>query len=99
MVIYEVNLVIQADIQQAYLSWLKAHIPEVLALDGFMGARCYEVETEGPELALTVHYSVETREHLETYFEVHASKLRGDGLTRFEGKFSAERRIYSELAR
>ena len=98
MITYEVNLEVEREVAEAYGLWLRAHVDELLAIDGFLGARCCEVESDssGP-LLLTVHYRVETREHLERYFDEHAARLRGDGLAQFEGRFRAERRIYQDL--
>ena len=98
MITYEVNLVVDREVADAYGAWLRAHVDELLAVDGFREARCFEVEAdEGGPLLLTVHYRVETREQLEAYFNEHAARLRGDGLAQFEGRFRAERRIYSDL--
>ncbi len=98
MITYEVNLEIEREVAEAYGVWLRAHVDELLAIDGFESAHCHEVESEadGP-LRLTVQYRVQTREHLETYFQQHAPRLRGDGLAKFEGRFTAERRIYRDL--
>ena len=98
MITYEVNLEVEREVAEAYCDWLRAHVDELLGVEGFQEARCFEVEsdTDGP-LCLTVHYRVETRELLEAYFTEHAARLRGDGLARFEGRFRAERRIYQDL--
>ena len=98
MITYEVNLEIDREVAEAYGAWLRSHVDELLAIDGFQEAHCHEVESEpdGP-LCLTVHYRVETREQLEAYFREHAARLRGDGVAAFEGRFSAERRIYRKL--
>ena len=42
---------------------------------------------------LTVIYKVENLQKMEEYFNVHAAKMRGDGVKRFGDKFSAERRV------
>ena len=98
MVTYEVNLGVEREVAADYLAWLKPHMVEILSLEGFVEARCHEVESTGEELLLlSVHYRVESREHLETYFREHAERLRGDGLRKFDGRFSAQRRIYKEL--
>jgi len=98
MVTYEVNLDIEREVSADYLTWLKAHMDEIVSLEGFVDAQCHEVESSSEErLVLSVHYRIESREHLDSYFRDHAERLRGDGLTKFEGRFSAERRIYKEL--
>ena len=37
---------------------------------------------------------VASRQQLQRYFDVHAARLRGDGVNRFAGKFFASRRVY-----
>ena len=44
-------------------------------------------------IELTVIYKVENLQMMEEYFNVHAAKMRGDGVKRFGDKFSAERRV------
>jgi UMP-CMP kinase len=41
----------------------------------------------------TVNYHVKSRARLQEYFDVHAAKLRGDGINRFKGRFTATRRV------
>ena len=96
MVIYEVNLTVDAEIADDYAAWLGPHIKEILNLDGFLSAEWFEVETEDEEhVRWCVQYRVKDRTALETYFVEHADRLRGDGLERFGGRFTAERRILS----
>ena len=38
-------------------------------------------------------YRVDSRQQLDQYFEIHAAKLRGDGLKAYGGKFTVDRRI------
>ena len=38
-------------------------------------------------------YRVDSRPQLEEYFQVHAARLRGDGLKAYGGKFTVDRRI------
>lgn len=96
MLIYEVNLTVDADIAEAYAEWLEPHIEEVLAVDGFTSADWWIVEPDGEDGACVnwcVQYHVESRTALATYFRDHAERLRGDGLARFGGRFSASRRV------
>ncbi len=96
MVIYEVNLAIDADVADAYAAWLAPHIDEVLAVPGFGSAEWWAVEADGEDrqrVRWCVQYRVESREALQDYFDEHAERLRGDGLARFGGRFDAARRI------
>ena len=99
MVIYEVNLTVDAEIADDYAAWLGPHIKEILEVDGFLSAEWFEVEADGEDYVhWCVQYRVKDRTALETYFVEHADRLRGDGLERFGGRFTAERRILSRSA-
>ncbi|MCE3043959.1 DUF4286 family protein [Legionella sp. 16cNR16C] len=95
MVIYEVNLAIDSDIYPQYQEWLKKHAEEMVQLPGFIKAKILRPEgsVSGQE-KLTVQYQLESRAALNQYFTDFAPKMRGDGLARFEGKFSAERKVF-----
>lgn len=101
-VIYEVNLKVQNDIIEAYLTWLRAHIVELLKIDGFLSVEIFyrKPQDEGEMMDeqntyLTVQYKVDSRQSLDNYFKDHAARFREDGIKRFGGKFSASRRILS----
>ena len=93
MVIYEVNLSVDNDIAEEVAAWLPGHIREILALDGFTGASWYYREPDGDRQRWTVHYRLDTYQHLQDYFDHHAARLRQDGLDRFGGRFEADRRV------
>lgn len=96
MVIYEVNLTVDADVADAYAAWLRSHIEEVLSVEGFTSAHWWTVEPDGDvvsPVSWCVQYHVESRVALAAYFRDHAERLRGDGLARFGGRFEASRRV------
>lgn len=98
MVIYEVNLSIDNEIFKDYKAWLDAHILEMLKFPGFLNATVLNELREGAELDnqkhLTVQYQLQSEEDLQSYFNEHAAKMRGDGVNRFKGRFSATRRTF-----
>ena len=108
MVVYEVNLAVDADVADAYAAWLGPHIGEVLAVPGFVSAEWWVVEdapppsdadpgpAAPPRVRWSVQYRVESRGALRAYFDEHAERLRGDGLARFGGRFEASRRVLVE---
>ena len=99
MTIYEVNLVVDAEIADDYAAWLGLHVKEILELDGFLSAEWFEVEAEDEgHVHWCIQYRLKDRTVLETYFIEHAERMRGDGLERFGGRFTAERRILSRSA-
>eukprot|EP00729_Bicosta_minor_P008809 gene8809-30551_t len=124
-VVYEVNLEVDADIADAYVAWLVPHMAEMLAIDGFLQTTLADVEHltanergAAAKKCMVATYVLESREALQTYFDVHAARLRGDGglklgikvgelchptacltntVNTFAGKFSATRRIHTNV--
>jgi hypothetical protein len=99
LVLYEVNLAVDAEIADAYAAWLGPHVAEIAALDGFLGAAWFEVEggAEGGEadsrVRWCVQYRLRDRAALQRYFDGPAARFRADGLARFGGRFEATRRV------
>ena len=101
MLIYEVNLSVDADIANEYASWLREHIREMLQGDGFESAAWYTPDDQagdqsGDQRHWTVHYHVSDRKHLQDYLEHRAEAMRTSGLERFEGRFQADRRVLEQ---
>lgn len=98
--VYEVNLQVRPARADAYRQWLRAHIAEILALPGFVGAECFAVsepaDAEG-WVSLCVQYRLVDAEALQHYLREHAPRLRGEGLARFGEDFRAQRRILQRL--
>lgn len=94
MTIYEVNLHVDAAAASAYADWLRPHIDEMLAIDGFEAAEWYTVEDAGDDrVHWCIHYELADRAALQAYFDGPAEAMRQEGLQRFEGQFTADRRI------
>src|SRR5690606_8390357 len=98
MIVYEVNLAVDADVADAYAAWLGPHVEEILALDGFLGAEWFAVEAEDGRVRWCVQYRLRDRAALQRYLDAHAARLRADGLERFGGRFEATRRIMTRRA-
>ncbi len=97
MLIYEVNLQIDYEIYNDYIVWLKTHIQQILNLPGFIKALLLNeqnVTNENLTKNVTVQYHLESQEHLDDYLTKHAAKMRNDGLTKFNQKFTAKRRVF-----
>ena len=74
MIVYEVNLEIDAGIAAEYRRWLDAHVAEILALPGFTGARILELlEPAAPamRIALCVQYTLADAAALDNYLREH----------------------------
>ena len=94
-IIYEVNVFVQRDAENEYREWLAKHILEILALPGFIDAQSFDVQQENhaDEVAICVHYRLESPAALDSYIEHHAARLRADGVARFGDRFRAARRV------
>jgi hypothetical protein len=103
-VVYEVNLVIDKDINADFCAWLPGHVGELLKCPGFVDARWFSrsPEDEGQpkddsKVLHTVHYYLQDRASLDNYLKEHAPRLRQDGVTRFGAKMSATRRVLNQI--
>ena len=102
MIVYEVNLFVRNEVAAEYREWLDAHVREIVALPGFLGAEVFErrepAAAEG-EFALCTQYRLRDAQALEDYISLHAPRLRADGIARFGDAFRAERRVLESAAR
>jgi len=98
MIVYIVDVDVDAEIYAAYRTWLDAHVPEMLALPGFVSAEVFE-RLEPPAApgrrAVSAHYRLASVQDLERYLRVDAPRMRADGTTRFPGRFTATRQVLS----
>jgi hypothetical protein len=101
MIVYEVNLDVDAAVVVEFRAWLQEHVREILALPGFLRADVLERRDPPPapgQLCLCVHYRVASTTDLDRYLRIDAPRMRADGAARFPAKFSASRRILETLA-
>ena len=95
-VMYEVNLDVEAAVAIRFRAWLDAHVREILGVDGFLGATLLEVRdpaaAEG-RVALCMQYVLRDPAALDAYLRDHAPRMRAEGLMRFSGRFTAQRRV------
>ena len=101
MIVYEVNLEIEAGIAPEYRRWLDTHVATILTLPGFTGARILEVldpALPSARIALCVQYTLVDAAALDGYLREHAPRLRAEGTARFGGRFRAQRRILRDAA-
>lgn len=102
MIMYEVNLDVDARLRDSYLAWLKTHVADMLCFDGFVSALVDEVTDPAAapgRFALCVRYQVRDQTCLDDYFTHHAARMREDGVARFGDGFRATRRILRTLVR
>ncbi|GGG35031.1 DUF4286 family protein [Bizionia arctica] len=93
MIIYNVTVNLEESIHEEWLSWIKEHIPLMLATGKFTEAKLTRVlvdeKIEG--FTYSIQYRAKSREDLDAYYQDHANHLRQDGLKRFADKVLAFR--------
>lgn len=100
-VVYEVALDVDAQVADAFRSWLDDHVREVVSLPGFIDARLSRVDDPPAapgRVALCVQYRLRGADALAAYLRDHAPRMRALGLERFGGRFNAQRRVTTTLA-
>ncbi|MEW4923322.1 DUF4286 family protein [Algibacter sp. 2305UL17-15] len=101
MYIYNVTVNIEASIHDEWLTWIKEHIPQVLATGKFEKATLTKVLVEEDMGAVTysIQYRSYSREALDAYYKEDADTLRTEGLKKFADKmlsFRTELQIIDE---
>jgi hypothetical protein len=102
MYIYNITINIDDSIHEEWLTWIKNHVPDVLATGRFLSAKLTQVlvEEEMGGATYSIQYTAKTREDLDNYYKYDADKLRTDGLKKFGDKmlaFRTELRIVNEF--
>ena len=102
-VVYEVSITAEPDIAQEYATWLDAHIQEVIALPGFVGATLFVDGDVSPEEGAApkwiVQYRLADRAAFDRYLAEDAPRMRAEGQEKFKDHFRAERRVFIEQKR
>ncbi|TXE12808.1 DUF4286 family protein [Seonamhaeicola algicola] len=88
MIIYNVTANIDPSIHDEWLTWIKEHIPQVLATGKFDKATLTRVlvEEDMGGITYSIQYRAYSREALNDYYKEDAQRLRADGLKRFADK-------------
>lgn len=100
MLLYTVDLEMEAVIRDDYLAWLREHAREMLGLPGFLAAEIYE--RQDPALpadrrGLVVHYQLRDCAVFEAYLAEHAARMREAGLQRWGERVRACRGLLQTL--
>ncbi|QIE59737.1 DUF4286 family protein [Rasiella rasia] len=93
MIIYNVTINVDASIQENWLTWIKEHIPQVLATGHFTEAKLTQVlvEEDMGGTTYSVQYRAKSREALDAYYKNDAERMRKEGLQQFADKMLAFR--------
>lgn len=100
MVIYSVFITLKNEAEPAWVDFMKnKHISDVMKTGCFTGY-VFMRENDSPEkgkIRFRVDYHLLNSEKMDKYFNEFSISLRNDVLTRFDGEFAAERRIYDVI--
>ena len=103
MIIYNITANIDQSIHDEWLTWIKEHIPQVLATGKFTEAKLTRilVEEEMGTKSYSIQFRAKSKEALEDYYTKDAKKLRQEGIARFADKmltFRTELEIVDEYS-
>lgn len=90
MYVYNITTNIDEKKENDWLNWMQnTHIPEMLATGKFSSAKMCKVlvDEEMGGATYSVQYSVESKEVLQEYHELHASILKNKANSKFAGHF------------
>jgi antibiotic biosynthesis monooxygenase (ABM) superfamily enzyme len=96
MIVYAIELDVEAALADEYLPWLRAHVHEMLDFPGFMGAEIFERLEPAPDpgrVGYNVHYRLRDRADFEAYLREHAARMREQGLRAFGERVRARRSL------
>lgn len=97
MIVYAVQLEMDAGLRDAYLAWLHSHVRAMLALPGFVDADILAgIDPPSPpgRFVATVHYRLRDRAAWDAYLARDAERMRAEGTARFGTRVRAVRRVF-----
>ena len=99
MIIYNVTVVIDNDVSEEWLKWMKTkHIPDVMATGKFLDGKLSRIlaEEEGGK-SYSIQYLCKDMESYEDYQKENAPALQKEHSDRYAGKFVAFRTLLNVL--
>lgn len=95
MVIYNVTVIIEEDVEQEWLQWMKEkHIPDVMNTGYFLENKICRILAEADGgISYAVQYSCTSMADLDEYQEKHAPALQKEHTEKYNGKFAAFRTL------
>lgn len=98
MILYVVDLEMDAAIRDDYLAWLREHVDEMLTLPGFLRAQIHaRLEPPPDGCGFAVHYRLRDRAAFEHYLATHAPRMREAGWWRWGERVRARRSLLQVL--
>ena len=96
MIIYSVEITIKKDAAQEWVNWMKTHhITDVMATGLFVDFDFFQNLFK--PLTYTIQYKLNNIENYYMYRELYAKNLQKDHSKKFKNKFSAKRKMFTNL--
>jgi hypothetical protein len=98
MIIYSITVVINKDVEDSWLKWMREeHIKEVMKTGYFTNWEMQKLLS--PEIAVDestyiINYVCQSLDEYNKYVQKDAARLQKEHLEKFSGKFRASRAIY-----
>ena len=96
MIIYEINIELDANIVNEFDEWLDGHINKMLQFEGFTSAKKLN-SIENEKFYITVQYNIVSQEDLDRYLRNHAQTIRNEGTKIFGNRFITHKRIMKTI--
>lgn len=99
MIIYNVTTIIEEDIQDKYIQFMKnIHMPEVMATGKFMSCNLLKLtEPVNEGVTYCAQYITDEQQKLEDYRKNFSPKLQEDFQKEFANKFVSFRSVLKEI--
>lgn len=100
MVVYEVNQEMDQGDFAAFTKWfIEIHVPEMLAIKGFIEATVLVEHNDSEnKKRTTCYYFMDSRESLDHYVKNHAAEMTQRLINEFGGRVKLKRRTSDVLA-
>ena len=100
MIIYKVDITIEAGIELEWFDWMKrVHVPDVVRTGCFSECRIFKViESDGADASYVLQYHCRSLAEYHRYRDSFAPALQKDHTTRFAGRFRGARQLLEEVA-
>lgn len=101
MLVYSVECRVDADVAQQWKDYfVKTHLRDVFDSGCFTGYSFREdTEKIDGQVAFVSEYYCPSQEKLAEYNAHHAAALKQDIMGKFSGKFTASRRVFTEIVK
>lgn len=100
MIIYSVEITVEAGIESEWLDWMKrVHVADVVRTGCFSECRIYKVvESPAAEPSYVMQYHCRSLEEYHRYRDSFAPALQKEHSDRFAGRFRGSRRLLEEVS-